>query len=105
MAGRQRNFHLRLAANDTMGRHGFAAVAVSISAVNRAPAFPTARTSRTIEENNPPLTMLGPPVAATDPDTPQGDTLTYFVVSGDSVTINVEPSTGAVFFTGAATRR
>ncbi len=75
-------------------------VTITVTDVNELPAFPSTETgTRSVLENSPPDTNIGPPVAATDPD--DGDTLTYTLGGTDAALFNIVTSSGQLQTKGA----
>ena len=64
------------------------------SSTNAAPAFPTGSDARSVDENSPPGTNVGKPVAANDV---AGDRLTYTLgTGGDNVNYRIDQATGQI---------
>ena len=71
------------------------------SAANAAPLFPTGSGARSVDENSPPGTNVGKPVAASDV---AGDRLTYTLGGGDEATsFDINPATGQITVAPRAT--
>ena len=69
------------------------AVTITVTDVNEEPEFPSTETgARSIAENSATDANIGPPVAATDPDT--GDTLTYTLDGPDSASFSIDGTSG-----------
>ena len=60
---------------------------------NNPPTFPSDMVTYTIEENSPPGTNVGAPVAATDPD---GDTLTYTLGGAAVADFRIDSASGQI---------
>ena len=60
---------------------------------NAAPVFPTGSNARSVDENSPPGTNVGKPVAANDVS---GDTLTYTLTGVGASSFDINPATGQI---------
>ena len=63
------------------------------SIANAAPTFPDGSNARSVDENSPPGTKVGKPVAANDVS---GDTLTYTLSGTDSDSYRIDQATGQI---------
>ncbi len=97
---KKRTYTFTLTASDGRGRFGTATVTVTINVTdvdesppNNAPVFSDGTsTTRSVAENTASGSIIGSPVAATDPDT--GDTLTYNLGGADATSFRIDSSTG-----------
>ncbi len=67
---------------------------------NAAPVFPTGSGARSVDENSPPGTNVGRPVAANDVS---GDTLTYTLTGTGASSFDINPATGQITVAPGAT--
>ena len=67
---------------------------------NAAPVFPTGSGARSVDENSPPGTNVGRPVAANDVS---GDTLTYTLTEAGASSFDINPATGQITVAPGAT--
>ena len=72
-----------------------AEITVTINVTNRAPAFSSTTTTRSVPSSATAGTPIGAPVTATDADT--GDTLTYTLEGADQASFRINNSTGQLF--------
>ena len=87
----------------TDNRGDSARITVTITVINRAPAFSGATTSRSVPKGSPTGTDVGGPVAATDAD--PDDTLTYSLAGADAASFSIDSSTGQLRTQGAVAQQ
>ncbi|MCY4422344.1 MAG: cadherin domain-containing protein, partial [Acidimicrobiaceae bacterium] len=81
-----------LGAKKTAGAVTASSVAASVT--NQPPAFDPKTAARSVDENSPPGTAVGAPVAATDDDS--GDTLTYSMTGPDAGSFSFNTATAQI---------
>ena len=79
-------------ATDTDRLYDMITVTIMVVNVNEAPVFASGTAMRSVDENTPVGTEIGPPITATDVD--EGATLTYSLGGDDAASFAIDAATG-----------